>query len=213
MCSALWTLLYSNASLIRTTSPGSSSTSRTSTTDRFSIMARPPQACGVGHGQGEAEGRAGAVGGRLEPDAAAVVLDRPCGTSRGRSRSPCRRPSRAGAGRSRRSARLYCGSMPIPLSATVKRQKPSSRSTETRTRGGCVAVELDPVADQVLEDEHEQRPLDEDDRQVARDRDRGAGLLDARGEVRPRHGDELVGVDELGLAAPSARRARTRAGR
>ena len=31
---------------------------------------------------------------------------------------------------------LYCGSMPIPLSATVKRQKPSSRSTETCTRGG-----------------------------------------------------------------------------
>src|SRR6187200_2498213 len=81
-CSRLRTLLSANASWMRRTSPGSSSTSRTSITWTFSgvLMDRSLLVLGrwgaaLGGGQDEVEARAAPGLGRGEPDAAAVELD------------------------------------------------------------------------------------------------------------------------------------------
>ena len=81
----------------------------------------------------------------------------------------------------------YCGSMPIPLSRTANNQSSPCRSAATWTRGGSAAVELDGVADQVLEELHELRLVGHHRGQLG-DRDRGIALLDGGLEVgqRPR---------------------------
>ncbi len=73
----------------------------------------------------------------------------------------------------------YCGSMPMPLSRTVTRHSAPGRARRRSTTGGDVlAAVLDRVADEVLEQRGEQRPVAVDGRQRGQPLDPAPGSRD-----------------------------------
>ena len=198
---------------MRTTSPGSSSTSSTSIGFELSCVG-----CVLGRSGGSVKRKRepGSPSAGLEPDAPAVVLDD----------LAAHREADAGARVARRGCRrwkmtkirsAYSGSMPMPLSATAELASCSLVAARpTRAPAArLVAAELDRVADQVLEHEPQQR--------ARRRRPSGSGpaprpsravsSIERREVVARAAPSSAFEVHRLARALDPARRARRPAGR
>src|SRR3954453_4937600 len=194
-CSVLWTLLCSNASLMSTTSPGSSSTSRTligSASDW--VMGR----------QSEAEGRPRVRRLGVQPHAPVVVLDDLAAHGEADARALVAR-ARVDALEDHEDPAgvLLVDADPVVLAAEAPEAVVAlGRQADDGRR---VAAELDRVADQVLEPPPQPPRIPAHGGQRA-GLDRRAGLLDRRGEVGAHARDQLAAVDVAArqLAPPDA---------
>src|SRR3954469_315877 len=171
-CRRLRTLLCSNASWMRTTSPGSSSTSRTP----IGLLSG-----WVMRGQSEAERRARAVRVGVQPHAPAVVLDDLAAHGQADAGPLVGGPRVQALEDDEDPVRVLRLDADAVVRAAEAPRVVVGLGVEADD-GRRLAAELHRVADEVLEDEPQQRPVAADGRQRPV-LDARAGLLDGPGQV------------------------------